>query len=262
VRDQLKRLLGRRGVAAIRRARVAGRRARVRLREGGRRHPALLIPASRTWGFDRGTAVDRYYIEDFLKRYAGDDTAPSDVRGRVLEFGGDEYSRRFGRPARGRRADGIERIDIMDLDPANENATIVGDLTDPGSLSTETFDCVICTEVLMLIYDVRAALANLYRSLRPGGVLLVTVAGISRRCSPDDDRGGDYWHFTSLSLRRLLEEKFPGDKVEIRTYGNVRAATAFLYGIAAEELSPAELDLRDNYYEVTVAARAVKPGAS
>ncbi len=45
----------------------------------------------------------------------------------------------------------------------------------------------------MLVLDFRAALANLHRSLRPGGTLLITVAGITRICRPEIDQHGDYW---------------------------------------------------------------------
>src|SRR3954466_14293166 len=48
------------------------------------------VPLSTEFGFDRGTPIDRYYIEAFLAANAGD------VRGRVLEIGDDSYSRQFG----------------------------------------------------------------------------------------------------------------------------------------------------------------------
>ena len=258
LRARLRRLAGPRGVTLVRRTRVSLRRGRTRVRQLGRRHPSLLLPASREYGFDRGTAVDRHYIEGFLEQHAGDGERPGDIRGHVLEFGGDEYTRMFG-SRDGARREAVERVDVMDVDPANRQATIAGDLAARGSLPAETFDCIVCTEVLMLIYDLRAAVANLHGALRPGGVLLVTVSGISQVCRPEMDAGGDYWRFTSLSLRRLLGEVFPPEQVEVRSYGNVRSATAFLYGLAAEELSARELDLHDPDYEVTIAARAVKP---
>jgi hypothetical protein len=40
--------------------------------------------------------------------------------------------------------------------------------------------------------------------------------------------------------------------------GNVLAATAFLYGLAAEELSREELDHLDLRYPVTIGIRATK----
>jgi hypothetical protein len=89
--------------------------------------------------------------------------------------------------------------------------------------------------------------------------VLVTAPGIEKIGCGTAEEGGDFWHFTTLSLRRLFEEVFPRDHVEVKGYGNVLAATAFLYGFAVEDLRREDLDYRDPDYEVTVALRAVKP---
>jgi hypothetical protein len=68
-----------------------------------------------------------------------------------------------------------------------------------------------------------------------------------------------YWNFTTLSARRLFEEVFSEANVRVEAYGNVLAATAFLQGLAAEELTRQELDYHDPNYEVLVTVRAVKP---
>jgi hypothetical protein len=94
--------------------------------------------------------------------------------------------------------------------------------------------------------------------LRPGGVVLVTTAGIASACKPDKDLWGDYWRFTSRSLRLLFEEAFAPASVTVEAYGNVLSASAFLYGLAAEELRPRELDCRDPEYELLLAVRAVR----
>jgi SAM-dependent methyltransferase len=203
-------------------------------------------PISSDYGFDRGTPVDRHYIERFLIEHA------ADVKGRVLEIGDDEYTRRFG----GTR---VTRSDVLHAAEGNPSATIVGDLTDAPQLESSAFDCVICTQTLLLIYDVRAAIETLERILAPGGVLLLTVPGTSRICRPEADTWGDWWRFTSMSLKRLLEERFPENAVETTAYGNVLTATAMLHGIAAEELKQSELDANDPDFEVTLTARAVKP---
>jgi len=75
----------------------------------------------------------------------------------------------------------------------------------------------------------------------------------------DLKNGEDYWRFTSLSLRRLFEAVFPPDHLEVKTYGNVLAAVAFLHGIAVEDLRRGDLDYWDPDYEVTIVLRAVKP---
>jgi SAM-dependent methyltransferase len=203
-----------------------------------------LSPISRTFGFDRGTPVDRYYVERFLAKNAGD------IRGRVLEIGDNAYTVRFG----GAR---VERSDIMHVDATNPRATFVGDLERSGVLPEAVFDCIVLTQTLHLVYDMRAAVITLHRALKPGGVLLTTVPGIS---PIDSGEWGPswYWSLTAAAARRLLEERFRPDDVAIETHGNVFTATAFLYGLALEELERADLEVDDSSFPVTVAARTVK----
>src|SRR5215208_1148003 len=211
-----------------------------------------LTPISKTFGFDRGVPVDRYYIETFLGRYAGaGDFGAGDIHGRVLEIGEDTYTRRFGA-----ESGAVERIDVLDPGEQNPKATIVADLTAADAIPEGAFDCAICTQTLSVLWDVRGAIANLHRSLKPGGVLLLTVPGITRAITPDRDLWGDYWRFTVPSTRRLLEEVFPADRVTVESYGNVLAAVAFLHGVASNELRRDELEPRDPDYEVLIAARA------
>jgi hypothetical protein len=54
----------------------------------------------------------------------------------------------------------------------------------------------------------------------------------------------------------VLVERFRPDDGAIETRGNVLTATAFLYGLALEELERADLDVDDTSFPVTVAARA------
>ena len=97
--------------------------------------------------------------------------------------------------------------------------------------------------------------------LKPGGVLLATVPGITPACKPDRDLWGDYWRFTTLSFRRLLEERFDATAVRVEAYGNVIASIAFLHGLAAEELTSGDLALRDPDYELVIVAHARKGAA-
>lgn len=203
-------------------------------------------PISPVFAFDRGQLVDRYYIEQFLS------ASSVDIRGRVLEMMDDAYTRKFG----GAR---VTRSDVLHSVAGNPLATIVADLTGPNSIPDDAFDCIICTQTLQFIYDFRAALHELRRILKPGGVLLLTAHGTSRIGRREGvDAWGEYWRFTAQSLRRLLTETFPGGASSIEVYGNVLAAIANLHCLAAEELTHAELDHRDANYEVLLAVRAVK----
>lgn len=201
-------------------------------------------PLSRNWGYDRGKPIDRYYIEDFLARHA------SDVRGHVLEIQEDDYSRRFG-------GDRVTGQDILNIDASNPRATIVGDLADPGTLPPERFDCIILTQTLHLVFNMAAALANAHRALRPGGVLLITVPGITP-LDRYEFLDGWYWSLTEPALQRLLSGPFDADDVTLETHGNLYAATAFLHAAAVEEVSRSKLDKFDRVYPVTISARAIK----
>ncbi len=204
-----------------------------------------LTPISRDFGFDRGQPVDRFYIEQFL---AGHKT---DIRGNVLEIGDDLYTRQFG-------GDQVIKSDVLHVIEGNPKATIVADLTHAEQIPDNSFDCILLVQTLQFIYDSRAALRNAFRILKPGGVLLATASGISHR-SRDEWQDSWYWNFTTRSLRRLMEETFPSAELTVAAHGNVLAATAFLQGLAAEELQAQELRHDDPQYELVIAVRAVKP---
>lgn len=224
-----------------------------------------LHPIDRWFGWSRGTPIDRHYIERFLEQQAGQEGyLLGDIRGRVLEIGDDRYTRRFGNVWEGAPEEAppgaVTAVEILQADGSNPEATVVGDLVTGEGVPDEAFDCIICTEVLQLIYDAKAAVATMARSLRPGGVALVTVPGVSPRCRPDADIFGDYWRFTSDSVRSIFEESFPAENVTVETSGNVHVAAAFLYGLCAEDIRREALELHDPDYELNIQVRAVKPG--
>jgi SAM-dependent methyltransferase len=202
-----------------------------------------LTPVSPWFGSERGRPVDRYYIERFLEAHRGD------IRGRVLEAGDRGYTTRYGQFA-------VTRSDVLNVMPGAPETTIVADLEDAEGLPRAAFDCLILTQVLHLIYDVAAALTHCRAALRPGGVLLATLPGISQISRLDADRGGDYWRFTSQSVRRLFERSFADPGLEIAAHGNVLVATAFLYGLCVEDLRRAWLDHHDPDYELLITVRA------
>jgi glycosyltransferase involved in cell wall biosynthesis len=201
-------------------------------------------PVSERFGYDRGLPIDRYYIEKFLARHR------LAIRGHVLEVGDDAYTRKFG-------GDRVEKVDVLNLEP-EPGTTIVADLADAGHLPADTFDCVVLTQTLQYVHDPAAAVRTLHRILKPGGVLLATFPGLSRTA---EVAWGDawYWGFTSASARMLLEPVFGPENTKISTHGNVRATTAFMYGLAAEELDEGELDHFDPHYQLLLTVRAGKP---
>lgn len=212
------------------------------------RRPAWLgtlrrtTPLSDGFGFDRGRPVDRYYIERFL------DENRAAIRGRVLEIKNSRYTNQFGVDVR--------QQDVLDIDPANRNATIVADLAAADAVPADTFDCFILTQTLQLIFDTPLAIAHAHRILRPGGVLLCTVPSVSRIIPGSSE--SDFWRFTCASCARLFGDVFPPEKVIVRSYGNVLTSIAFLTGMATEELRPRELEYDDQDFPLIVTIRAEK----
>lgn len=205
-----------------------------------------VTPISRIFGYDRGQPIDRYYIENFLAHHQ------NDIRGRVLEIGDDSYTQQFG-------SDHVTQRDVLHVKEGNPKATFIGDLTNADNVPSDSFDCFVLTQTIHLIYDVRVALQTVYRILKPGGVALITVPGTISQLAIDEWGAYWCWGFTSLSIRRLFEEVFPAENLQIETYGNVLTATAFLQGLASQELRSEELDHRDPSYQVILTIRAVKP---
>ena len=228
--------------AALQRGRQSPRARRVArpVRWGSFRR---LQPISPVWGSERGTVVDRYYIDQFFARHA------QVITGRVLEVRDPQYTSKFGHD--------VVSTEIVDIDPRNDGATIVADLADPGSLPADAFDCVLVPQTLLFVRDPFAAMANLWQSVAPGGALLVTTPAISRLdpAATDVDR----WHLTPAGLREVIDRSCPGADAVVESYGNPVTAVAFLQGIAAEELRPKELEARHVLFPIVVAASIRKP---
>lgn len=199
---------------------------------------------STEFGYNRGKPLDRRYVEDFLARHA------RLIRGHVLEVGDTAYTQQFG----GERVVSAEAFHRYAGQPG---VTYVGDMSGVHNLPDGTFDCMILTQTLHLIFDMPAAIATIWKALKPGGSVLITVPWVS---PIDKGEWGEtwYWAVSPAGLRKLLETRFATDDIAIDAYGNALAASAFLYGLAEHEVRPQDLDVDDPLCPVIVAARARK----
>jgi len=204
-----------------------------------------LDPLSDHYGFDRGTPLDRRYIEAFL---AGNRGA---ISGSVLEVQDDTYTTTFG-------ADRVSTSTVVDINDANTLATLTADLCEPASLPADAYDCIILIQTLHLLRRPERCVDNCYRGLRPGGTLLATAPSLSRVSPTYPD--ADFWRFTPAGLAQLFATRWPGT-YSIHAYGNLRTCIGFLLGQAAEEIPETVIDHRDPRYPLTVAVSAHKPHA-
>jgi SAM-dependent methyltransferase len=201
-------------------------------------------PLSDNWGYDRGWPIDRYYIQSFLERHR------ADIHGRVLEVKDTLYTSRLGVD--------VDEKDVLDVDPANEEATFVADLAHAESVPSVTFDCFVLTQTLQFVSEPVEAIRHAHRILKPGGVLLVTVPVVSKL----ESSFPDLWRFTPALCERLFADRFGAENVEIWSPGNVLVTIAFLAGMAVDELRPRELADHDPRFPLIVAVRAVKAHSS
>ena len=205
-----------------------------------------LKPISELEGYERGLPVDRYYIENFLASNSGR------ITGHVLEIGDDEYTKRFGK-------DKVERSDILNYDRSfNPRTTIEADLSSAPHIPSDTFNCIIFTQTLQFIYDLRSAISTLNRILKPGGVLLATLGGIGNTYGIGPSESDWHWLFTVASASRIFQEEFSDTGIEISPHGNVLAAIGFLEGLSAHEFSENELDYYDPRYQMLITIKAAK----
>ena len=197
-------------------------------------------PISVQYGYDRGVPVDRPHIEGFLERHA------DAIRGRVLEVKDAAYAHRFG----GER---VTAVDVVDIDSTNVDATIVADLSEPGSLPVATYDCIILTQVLEFLRP--DALPNLYGALRPGGTLLISMPVLCRLEAPPLD----LWRLTASGLEAALRRELPDAVIETEQHGNVTVAVAFLLGLAVEDLDDDAYRVEDDCFPVVSLAAVRRP---
>lgn len=206
-----------------------------------------LRPYRSELGGQRGRYIDRFYVETFL---AGHQEL---IRGHVAEVQSDEYTRLFG-------GDRVTHSEILDINDRNPHRTIRLDLTNTAAAPENSFDCILCTQTLFLIRDYKEALRSLHKMLRPGGALLATVPGICPVIQGPliAGEGDDWWRFTSRSAQFVFGEVFGEANVQVRSYGNVLTATAFLHGLVQEELTLQELEYNDPAFELLIGIAAIK----
>lgn len=200
-----------------------------------------LMPISDKFGFDRGKPIDRYYIDTFIELHQ------EKIHGRCLEVHDDAYIKRFG----GNR---VTQGDVVDIDTSNKLANIYTDLSAADVIAENTYDTLIVTQTLGLIPEHEKAVGHLYRILKPGGTLLMTVSTMG----PWIKNGNGYWRYSIKSLPYLLEKFFKKENIKADTYGNALTGQAFWVGMAVEEFTKEQLDFKDERFPIIVTAVATK----
>ena len=177
-------------------------------------------PRSTKFGFDRGTPIDRKYINDFLLSHK------QIVVGQCIEIGDSEYCEMLGvAPA---------NTFVLGANVAVGTNTIPGDLARRNTLPDQRFDTFICTQTLNFIFEFDTAIENARKLVKGNGYFIGTVSGVAQVSIYDAERWGDFYRFTPEAIDRHLRKHFP--HVEIFVYGNHYALMNYLTGHAYEDL--------------------------
>jgi ubiquinone/menaquinone biosynthesis C-methylase UbiE len=105
-------------------------------------------------------------------------------------------------------------VRYIGLDINNDTADIKGDFL-KVKISNESFDTVLCTQVLEHVFDPKKILNKIYRILRSRGVLILTVPFTGSL----HEIPNDYFRYTRFALKRMLEDS-NFDVIYIKEEGN------------------------------------------
>jgi hypothetical protein len=200
-------------------------------------------PFSSHFGFERGTPVDRFYLEAFLTEWQ------AAITGDVLEIQAPDYARRYGHA--------LGRTESVDILPQHQ-PTWCCDLADAGGLIPDAhYDCVLLPNTLSVLQRAEGCLQQAWRITRPGGVILATGALLM----PLAGDVPEYQRLTANGWRDVVARAWPGATPVVRSHGNMVAAIAAMLGLAYEELTVAELQADDPQYPVMISLAVRKPSA-
>lgn len=138
----------------------------------------------------------RNILENHLRANA------ANIVGSILDIG--SGSRRYDHLFTG-------HITAIDLAAKPEKDIVYVNLEEGLPYPDESFDSVLCVEVLDYIEAYRHAIEEIHRVLKPGGVAIISVAFMYHECS-------DKLRFTESYLTSFLEQTFAS--VRVRLIGN------------------------------------------
>lgn len=196
-------------------------------------------PLSRYFGAERGTPIDRYYINTFLKAHQ------SLIRGDVLEIEDNAYTKLYG-------GSQIKKSIVMDVSTKSDSITFNGNLETGEGIPAEIADCFILTQTLMYIFDIKTAAKNINKLLKKGGTVLITCSGISQNSIRCMDNYGCYFNFNAKAIERMFEDEENMKVIDTGSFGNVKTVSAHINGLCCEDLSENDFDTNDPYYPLIV----------
>jgi SAM-dependent methyltransferase len=195
-------------------------------------------PICQAFGLTRGTPVDRYYLNQFIREIR------PQIKGDILEIGGTPKDKDFY------QIESDQSYKIVNIEPG-PGVDIVGDVHDPSIIEPESIDSLIIFNVLEHCYAPWLAVENIYRWLKIGGKCFAMVPSAIRvHATPVD-----YWRPLPDGFKWIFRSF---RDCQLYVYGNPMTVIASYHGIAVEELTREQLDAFHPDYPVATCIVASK----
>jgi SAM-dependent methyltransferase len=105
-------------------------------------------------------------------------------------------------PFRGSVEDLVDEYRSIDIERKVPDVDFVGDLQDMKAVADESYNVVLCTEVLEHVPQPEKLIAEVRRVLKPRGKFILSVPHLSRL----HEEPYDYYRFTKHGLQFLLDQ--------------------------------------------------------
>jgi SAM-dependent methyltransferase len=118
------------------------------------------------------------------------------IHGRLIDLGCGDM------PFKAMLASQVSTYDSLDYYPRSKAVTYTADIQNMAVVASDAYDSALCIEVLEHVPDPFKAACEIYRILKPGGTLVLSVPHLSRL----HDEPHDYYRYTRYGVQRLLEQ--------------------------------------------------------
>jgi SAM-dependent methyltransferase len=96
----------------------------------------------------------------------------------------------------------VERYVAYDIEARTGQVDAIGDIEAMHAIGDDSIDVALCSEVLEHVPHPHVAMRELARTIRPGGVLALTVPFLARL----HEEPHDYFRYTRHGIRQLLDD--------------------------------------------------------
>lgn len=110
----------------------------------------------------------------------------------------------------------------IDSDPTSDADLLVSGAQHGWPFQNQTFDAIICTEVLEHVHDPQVFIGELSRVLKPGGLLILSVPFIFNM----HGEPRDFFRFTEFGLLEIVSKGF--EIIDLKRQGAVGSTLAIL----------------------------------